>query len=105
MMYPCSPKAGSDGNLRRMKMNPLLLENDPVHSVLLTEMERTLGRLAARWRCHQQQPEAADIVRQYQAILRCMIQLGYRESLDVDSELPDEHMPTEYLTLFPQTSP
>ncbi len=29
-----------------------------------------------------------------------MIALGYHDSLDVESELPDEYMPAEYLALF-----
>jgi hypothetical protein len=39
-------------------------------------------------------------VRQYQSILRCMIELGFRTSLDADGELPDRLMPHEYLDLF-----
>lgn len=69
-------------------------------SNLIDEMERSVGLLAARWRGRQHTPEAASIVHQYQAILRCMIELGFRDSLDVDSELPDELLPHEYLDLF-----
>jgi hypothetical protein len=29
-----------------------------------------------------------------------MVELGYRESLDPDAELPDALMPEEYLRLF-----
>jgi hypothetical protein len=71
-----------------------------VHTSLLSEMERALGMLAARWRSRQDKPEAADIVRQYHAILHCMIELGFREGLDAEAELPDELMPAEYLDLF-----
>lgn len=73
-----------------------------IHAHLLVEMERSLALLAARWRGRQHQPEAVDIVHQYQSILRCMIELGYRDALDVDSELPDELLPPEYLDLFKQ---
>jgi len=73
-------------------------ENIAVH--LLTEMERSLGLLAARWRSRQNTPEAPEIVRRYQSILRCMIELGYHDSLDTDSELPDEWLPQEYIDLF-----
>lgn len=76
------------------------LEKQYLHEHLLTEMERSLGHLAARWRSRQHLPEAADLVRQYHAILQCMIALGYREALDPDSELPDEWLPTAYLDLF-----
>jgi len=71
-----------------------------IHASLLSEMERTLSTLAARWRSRQDKPEAADIVRQYQAILRCMIELGYRDGLDPETELPDELLPQEYFDLF-----
>jgi hypothetical protein len=59
-----------------------------------------LSDLAALWRGRQNTPDAEMIVRQYQAILRCMIELGYHEELVVDSELPDQLMPQEYLDLF-----
>lgn len=71
-----------------------------MHSHLLSEMERSLSTLAARWRSRQNTPEAVAIAHQYQSILRCMVELGYSDSLDVDAELPDEYMPTEYLNLF-----
>jgi hypothetical protein len=76
------------------------LEINTIQVHLLSEMERSLGLLAARWRSRQDQPEAAQIIRQYQSVLRCMIELGYRDALDVESELPDEFLPPEYLTLF-----
>jgi hypothetical protein len=67
---------------------------------LITQMEIKLSHLAMRWRNHKEKPEADEIVRQYQAILRCMIELGYRAELYIDSELPDRLMPKEYLDLF-----
>lgn len=62
-------------------------------------LETKLGHLAARWRGTHDEEERILLVHQYQAILRCMIELGYRSYLDVDAELPDEWMPTEYLNL------
>jgi hypothetical protein len=76
------------------------IEIKSIHAQLLIEMERSLGLLAARWRSRQDKPEAAEIVRQYQAILRCMIELGYHDGLDAESELPDELLPQEYFDLF-----
>lgn len=67
---------------------------------LLSHMEVTLSHLAMRWRGRKNTPEADRIARQYQAILRCMIALGYQSELTVDSELPDRLMPQEYLDLF-----
>jgi hypothetical protein len=83
-----------------MTMTNQTIEIKSIHAQLLSEMERSLGLLAARWRSRQDKPEAGDIVRQYQAILRCMIELGYRDGLDAESELPDEFLPQEYFDLF-----
>lgn len=77
-------------------MTQLILTDDQ----LLSQMEIKLSHLAMRWRGHQRTPEAESIVRQYQALLRCMIEMGYHEELYVDSELPDALMPQEYLDLF-----
>lgn len=71
-----------------------------LHAHLLSEMERSLSTPAARWRSRQDTAEAEATIHQYQAILRCMIELGFRDSLDIDAELPDEYMPEEYLDLF-----
>lgn len=67
---------------------------------LLDALETKLGHLAARWRGTENPQEAETVVRQYQSVLRCMVELGWRNSLDVDAELPDEYMPDEYLDLF-----
>jgi hypothetical protein len=67
---------------------------------LIEQMEIKLSHLAMRWRERQAHPDAEDIVRQYQAMLRLMIELGFRDELYIDSELPDELMPKEYLALF-----
>jgi hypothetical protein len=71
-----------------------------LHAHLIDEMELSLDTLAARWRSRQQTPEAAEIVRRYQAILRCMIALGFHESLGAETELPERLMPEEYVALF-----
>lgn len=77
-----------------------LPELETIHTHLIHEMEGSLRVLAAHWRGSQNQPEAPEIVRRYQSILRCMIELGYHDSLDVESELPDEFLPQEYFDLF-----
>jgi hypothetical protein len=74
------------------------LARSDAHIIRILEFK--LSHLAMRWRGRKDTPEADSIVRQYQAILRCMIELGYNEELYVDSELPDELMPAEYLNLF-----
>lgn len=69
---------------------------------LLTALETKINELAPQWRGAQRRGEtqrAESVVRQYQVVLRCMLELGYTLPLDVDAELPDELMPQEYLAL------
>ncbi|MEO8396503.1 MAG: hypothetical protein ABI700_26150 [Chloroflexota bacterium] len=72
----------------------------PTDSQLLNDLENKLSDLAAMWRGQKNTPAADEIVHQYQAILRCMIELGHQDSLDADSELPNRLMPQEYVDLF-----
>lgn len=72
----------------------------PIDETLLKTLEHKLSDLAALWRSRRATPEADTIARQYQAVLRCMIELGFRAPLDVDSELPNRLMPAEYVDLF-----
>jgi hypothetical protein len=72
----------------------------PIKSELLLSMEETLSDLAFAWRGEQNQAIADEIVRQYQAILRCMIELGHHRPIDVESELPRRLMPREYLEIL-----
>jgi hypothetical protein len=81
---------------REIAMQSTLTQHDVE---LLNAMESKLGRLAARWRGTNNPQEAQTLVNQYQALLRCMVELGYQDALDVDAELPDEYMPAEYLAL------
>ena len=66
-------------------------------------LELKLSDLAALWRENKTSPRAETVVRQYQAVLRCLIEMGFREPLDADSELPNRLMPSEYLGLFKQS--
>jgi hypothetical protein len=75
-----------------------VLSNEP----LIQALELKLSNLAALWRGNKTSLGAETIVRQYQAVLRCMIELGFGEPLDADSELPNRLMPSEYLDLFKQ---
>ena len=75
----------------------------PVDERLLKAMELKLSDLAALWRGNKTPPRAETLVRQYQAVLRCMIELGFHEPLDADSEFPNRLMPSEYLDLFKQS--
>lgn len=62
-------------------------------------LEDKLAHLAAEWRGTDNLQMMETLVHQYQAVLRCMIDLGYRDWLDIEAELPDELMPAEYLNL------
>jgi len=73
---------------------------DSIVASLLAEMESALAYLAMHWRSCDSDEEAAQIAARYQIILRTMIQLGFQDSLQVDSELPDEFLPQEYFDLF-----
>jgi DNA-binding transcriptional regulator PaaX len=66
-----------------------------IHNELLEVLERKLYDLAAHWRS----TKSADVVRDYQAVLRCMLEMGYRDALNAEGELPDELLPEEYLVL------
>jgi hypothetical protein len=67
---------------------------------MFKEMELKLSDLAALWRSRKNTPQSDEIVRQYHAVLNCMIELGFHSSLDVDAELPTRLMPAAYLSLF-----
>jgi hypothetical protein len=67
---------------------------------MLKNMEESLSELAMRWRGNDSDEEADAIAHNYQVILRCMIDLGFHQSLQVEAELPDELMPQEYIDLF-----
>lgn len=64
------------------------------------EWDNCLSELAMRWRGSSSDEEATAIAHHYQVILRWMIDLGFRQSLQVEAELPDDLMPQEYLDLF-----
>lgn len=69
---------------------------------LLHDLETKINELAPSWRSAKRTGEterATAIVRQYQAVLRCMIELGFKDELDIDAELPDQLLPPEYLAL------
>jgi len=72
----------------------------PTNQRLVEAMELKLSDLALLWRTNKHTPEADITLRQYRAILLCMIELGFHSSLDVDSELPKRLMPPEYFALF-----
>ena len=73
-------------------MNQTIID---IHNELLEVLERKLYDLAAHWRS----TKSVDAVRDYQAVLRCMLEMGYRDALNAEGELPDEFLPEEYLAL------
>lgn len=67
-----------------------------IHNELLGTLERTLYDLAAHWRS----TKSDAVIRDYQAVLRCILDMGYTEQLSAEAELPDEFLPEEYLSQF-----
>ncbi|MAT98833.1 MAG: hypothetical protein CL608_16945 [Anaerolineaceae bacterium] len=61
----------------------------------LRALEFHLGDLAAKYRMHKY--SAQKVIKEYHATLTKLYQLGWDAALDVESELPDELMPEEYL--------
>ena len=57
------------------------------------ELGHKLAELAAAWRTHK----TPDLVERYQDVLRTLLKKGWSDNLDVELELPREHMPSEYL--------
>jgi hypothetical protein len=80
-------------------MNAVIVTPEVIEP-MLRNMEDSLSELAMRWRGSDSDEEAAAIARQYQVILRCMVDLGFHQSLQIEAELPDDLMPQEYLDLF-----
>ena len=80
-------------------MNSAMVTPDVIEP-MLKNMEDSLSELAMRWRGSSSDEEASVIAHHYQVILRCMIDLGFHQSLQVEAELPDDLMPQEYLDLF-----
>ena len=65
---------------------------------LLDALETKINQLTPSWRSaalNNETEKAEAIVRQYQAVLRCMMELGFKQELDIDAELPDELLPTD----------
>jgi hypothetical protein len=67
---------------------------------LLKQLEDSINHLALAWRSCESLEEEKWIEVRYRDILRCMIQLGFNQALDMDAELPHELMPQEYFDLF-----
>jgi hypothetical protein len=80
-------------------MTSLIVNRDVIEPII-KNMEMSLSQLAMHWRSSDNDENAREIVQNYQAILRCMIALGFEQSLLVEAELPDDLMPQEYLDLF-----
>jgi hypothetical protein len=59
-----------------------------VHETLLDKLQY----LAGLWR----RLKSEEVVRRYQAVYITLAELGYDEELDVESLIPDQHMPKEY---------
>lgn len=63
----------------------------PLDPTLFT-LEALVGDLAAEWRA----TKSDKIVKQYHAVLRCLLECGWDGFLDYDAALPKRLMPQEY---------
>jgi hypothetical protein len=59
---------------------------------LLYALQIKAGDLAALWG----ETKDEKYVKQYHAVIKCLIALGWETDLDADAELPDDLMPKEY---------
>jgi len=70
----------------------------------LNEWENQICNLAAEWRSAKQRGLDIDkldkIVADYHEVLKKMYEKGWRSSLDIECELPDEFLPDFYLNSF-----
>jgi len=64
----------------------------------IQRLELKLGELAEEWRSSADQQKKKALVTEYRTTLRKMFALGYNSWLDIDTELPDELMPEEYIS-------
>lgn len=81
--------------------NRMPAHNSPESNAeLIRKLEFELSDLAARWRGTDDPLDTEAVVQQYRSTLLRMIELGFHEPLDVDSELPDRLMPPAYFDLF-----
>lgn len=65
-------------------------------AVTVKTLLNRLAYLAGYWR----ETKSEAVAERYRAVLLTLLELGYREWLHVESELPDELMPPEYETLI-----
>jgi hypothetical protein len=68
----------------------------PVAETTYKELLLRLEYLAGLWR----RTKEDQIVQRYQAVLTTLLELGYREWLDLEATLPDRLMPPEYTQLM-----
>ncbi len=68
----------------------------------LRELEMSLCDLAGTWRESWGEPDRqAELVREYHATMTKLYALGWDGTLDLECELPEEHMHEEYIRRHP----
>jgi hypothetical protein len=70
----------------------------PIQPSTYDDLIQHLHYLAGYWR----ETKSQEAVYRYQFTLRTLLDLGYREWLDVEAELPKRFMPAEYADLVQQ---
>lgn len=60
----------------------------------IRKLEDRLSILAMTWRSMTENRD--EVKREYHEIIAILFSLGWDDYVDIDCELPDEHMPKEY---------
>lgn len=68
----------------------------PVAETTYKELLERLEYLAGLWR----RTKEDSVVQRYQVVLGTLLELGYREWLDLEATLPERFMPAEYTKLM-----
>jgi uncharacterized protein related to proFAR isomerase len=66
-----------------------------VNELIFSKLEDVIGDLAGIWRATKDD----EVVRKYHLLLNCMIDMGWKDSLDLENHLPKRFMPARYFEL------
>lgn len=75
-------------------------QNQVLDKITQKQLLDRLDYLAGLWR----ETKSDEVVRRYHAVLMTLLELGYREWLDIEAELPERLMPPEYFDLMREAS-
>jgi len=84
------------GTIAKTKRVAGAFSSNPVYD----QLGQKLADLAAAWRGTKD----PQLVRRYQAVLLTLLELGWKDDLYVELELPDELMPPEYFQRYEESA-